>query len=197
MAATVDTRERILTEALRLFARGGYRGTTIAEIEAAAGLSPGSGSLYAHFSSKEEVLEAAVRRAAALAEVGYSFYEVLPLGDLRAELTLLARGSLMVMDSWTDLIRVLWKEADQFPELLGDARQQILGRAQSWIGQWLAQQVKAGTIVEVDHDAVAVIALGSISNYWLQKKLVGWQPAGVDDDSFIESWVELLLRLRT
>jgi AcrR family transcriptional regulator len=191
-----ETRERILTEALRLFAHKGYRGTTIADIESASGLSPGSGSLYAHFSSKEEVLEAAVRRSAQLAEAGYSFYEVLPLGDLRAELTLLARASLMVMDSWTDLIRVLWKEADQFPELLVGTRQQILGRAQGWVGEWLAQQVKAGTIVEIDHDAVAIIALGSITNYWMQKKLLGWHPEGVDDDSFIESWVELLLRLR-
>lgn len=40
---TNSTRERILTEAMRLFGEKGYEATTIAEIEAAAGLTPGSG----------------------------------------------------------------------------------------------------------------------------------------------------------
>ena len=38
------TRERILAAALELFAERGYRGTSIGEIEAAAGLSPRSGA---------------------------------------------------------------------------------------------------------------------------------------------------------
>src|SRR5262245_66296506 len=46
---------------MRLFGEHGYAATTIAEIEAAAGLSPGSGALYRHFRSKRELLEAGVR----------------------------------------------------------------------------------------------------------------------------------------
>src|SRR2546429_239307 len=56
MAARETTRYRILREAARLFAGKGFKGTTVAEIEAAAGLSPGSGALYAHFGTKEDVL---------------------------------------------------------------------------------------------------------------------------------------------
>ena len=63
-----STRERILTASLRLFAERGYRGTTIADIEEAAGLSPGSGGLYAHFHSKHELLAAAIGRSIALTE---------------------------------------------------------------------------------------------------------------------------------
>jgi DNA-binding transcriptional regulator YbjK len=50
------TRQRIIDQAMRLFGEQGYAATTIAQIEAAAGLSPGSGSLYRHFPSKQALL---------------------------------------------------------------------------------------------------------------------------------------------
>ena len=51
------TRDRVLRVAMELFGERGYAATTISMIESAAGLSPGSGSLYRHFSSKQELLE--------------------------------------------------------------------------------------------------------------------------------------------
>ena len=77
----MSTRDRIIAEAMRLFAQRGYRGTSIADLEDAAGLSPGSGSLYTHFRSKEEVLAAAVEQTALLADTGYAAFDLLPLGD--------------------------------------------------------------------------------------------------------------------
>ena len=56
------TRERILDAAVELFGRAGYRGTSVGEIERAAGLVPRRGGLYKHFPSKEALLEAAVER---------------------------------------------------------------------------------------------------------------------------------------
>src|SRR5438874_6090891 len=131
----MSTRERIISEAMRLFAERGYRGTSVADLEAAAGLSPGSGSLYTHFRTKEDVLAAAVEQTAALADMGYAAFDVLPLGDLRAELTLIGRGSLLVMDTCADLIRVMRKEADEFPGLLADARARIFDRPYAWFSE--------------------------------------------------------------
>lgn len=54
------TRERILDVALDLFAEEGFSGTTITEVERRSGLSPGSGSFYRHFRSKEALVIAAV-----------------------------------------------------------------------------------------------------------------------------------------
>jgi AcrR family transcriptional regulator len=51
--AITHTRERIVTEAMRLFAERGYRGTTVWDIEEAAGLAPRAGGLYKHFRSKQ------------------------------------------------------------------------------------------------------------------------------------------------
>ena len=47
-----------------LFGRQGYHATTVAQIEAAAGLSAGAGGLYRHFPSKRALLEEGLRRQA-------------------------------------------------------------------------------------------------------------------------------------
>src|SRR6476619_7343798 len=94
MTTQTPTRERIVAEARRLFAEQGYQGTSVGEIEAAAGLSPRSGALYKHFPSKQALLEAVVGQHTDVVEEMRSQLEVMPLGDLRAELTLTARWGL-------------------------------------------------------------------------------------------------------
>ena len=54
-----QTRERLLLAAADVFGQRGYDGTRVADIAAAAGVS--NGALYAHFGSKAELLEAALR----------------------------------------------------------------------------------------------------------------------------------------
>jgi len=54
-----ETRQRLLRAAADVFAERGYDGTRVADIAAAAGVS--NGALYAHFSSKADLLVAALR----------------------------------------------------------------------------------------------------------------------------------------
>lgn len=54
-----QTRQRLLAAAADVFARTGYDGTRVAEIARAAQVS--NGAMYAHFSSKAELLAAALR----------------------------------------------------------------------------------------------------------------------------------------
>jgi AcrR family transcriptional regulator len=54
-----DTRERLLQAAAEVFAARGYDGTRVADIAAAAGMS--KGAMYAHFSSKADLLVDALR----------------------------------------------------------------------------------------------------------------------------------------
>src|SRR5437588_12978032 len=167
------TRDRIISEAMRLFAERGYRGTSVADLEDAAGLSPGSGSLYTHFRSKEEVLAAAVEQTALLADTGYAAFNLLPLGDLRAELTLIGRGSLLVMDTCADLIRVIDKESDQFPGILAQARARIFDRAYSWFSELLRAKAKDGEIPDVAFEAVGAIWFGVLTDYWGTSSILG------------------------
>jgi AcrR family transcriptional regulator len=58
VAQPLDRREVILREAAELFARQGVAATTVREIADAAGIL--SGSLYHHFTSKDEIVDAVV-----------------------------------------------------------------------------------------------------------------------------------------
>jgi AcrR family transcriptional regulator len=56
------TRRKILIAATRLFARQGYRGTTVTDIAQAIDMT--QGALFHHFPNKEALLEAVVKRLA-------------------------------------------------------------------------------------------------------------------------------------
>src|SRR6185436_17801747 len=105
-----STRQRIVSEAIRLFAARGYRGTTVGEIEAAAGLVPRSGGLYKHFRSKEEVLSAAIERHVREMERARERLDMMPLGDMRAELTLDARWALTELAEEHLVMKVVQKD---------------------------------------------------------------------------------------
>ena len=51
----ISTRERILSESLKLFSRKGYKATTMRDIAAEVGIR--QGGIYNHFKNKESILE--------------------------------------------------------------------------------------------------------------------------------------------
>ncbi len=57
---SMETRERILHESLRLFAEKGYDGVSMREIASAVGVK--AASLYAHFSGKEAIYQAILQK---------------------------------------------------------------------------------------------------------------------------------------
>ena len=105
--ATTSTRERLVTEAMRLFSEQGYRATSVAQIEAAAGLAAGSGALYHHFKSKESLLEAGIDRQLDRRRAMHDIRSLFAgLGELRTELTMLGRYLLTVIDEESQLLQI-------------------------------------------------------------------------------------------
>lgn len=190
-----STRERIVREALQLFAKRGYRATTVGEIEAAAGLTPRSGGLYKHFGSKKEVLEAALDRHVSAIEAMHSVIDLMPLGDLRAELTLLARWTLQELANERDLCRVLEREGHEFPELLRRMHAAVVQRAYREGAEWMRRKLKELSLPERDCEALTAIGLGAIVNYRSEQALFGEPPAGVDEERFVKTWVDVWVAL--
>jgi AcrR family transcriptional regulator len=185
------TRERILEEAMHLFSEHGYAGTSIAKIEAAAGLTPGAGGIYHHFPSKEAVLAAGVERRLARLGALREIREVLgSLGDLRAELTLTARYILAELDSESELLRILASEARSRPQLLGAAVEQLLGSTYGGFSAWLAER-SARALSEEEAAAVATLGLGSLLSTRLLRDVLGAAPA-VADPVLVEAWVQMM-----
>jgi AcrR family transcriptional regulator len=184
------TRERIVTAARRLFAARGYHGTSVGEIESAAGLSPRSGALYKHFPSKKAVLEAVMAQHTAAVEEMRTQLELMPLGDLRAELMLTARWGLTELRREHELTRIVMKEGDRFPEIADAFREAIVVRGHHMAVEWLVRHVeREGGRVE-DPDAFASVTTDALVGYTLQELLFGPAPAGVDDERFLAAWVE-------
>jgi AcrR family transcriptional regulator len=188
--STEPTRERIVTEAMRLFAAQGYRGTTVGEIEEAAGLAPRAGGLYKHFRSKEEVLEAGIDRHVGEIDVIQPALEMLPLGDPRAELTLVGRWGLTELANEMPLMKVVQKEGDRFPELAAKVNERIIARGQGQavtvVGRMLGDVLDERQVA-----AVGAVALGALVGYRIEEAMFGPRP--VKDDEFLEAWVDMLM----
>lgn len=162
------TRDRIITNAMALFAQHGYDKTTIAEIEEAAGLSPGSGSLYRHFKSKDELLLAAVQRwRAELAQLS----ERLDFTGTKNVRDALQRAAMLLVSFVTaqgDTMSVFAVQGLMFPP---NAKQEI---AAAWIDGYalFAKAIRdiapAEVLEEHNVDALAVQMLGSASHYFGQ-----------------------------
>lgn len=185
MAAS--TRERIVDEAMRLFGEKGFKATTIVQIETAAGLTPGAGGIYHHFVNKEALLTAGIerhlQRLEALRDVRRVFAGV---GDLRTELTLMARYLLAELDSESELLRLLTTEARNRPELLHSAVDQLIGTTLDEFAGWLADHGLQ------DAEAYATLTLGALLSSRLLASMLGLQPR-VSDPELVDAWVELLV----
>ena len=195
MAATsTPTRERIVDEAMRLFGEHGFRGASVAQIEAAAGLRPGSGGLYHHFTSKEEVLVAGVRRHLERLDALRDIRRLIgDLGETRAELRITARYFLAELDSQSELLRILVSETRRRPQLLTEAVDQLISTTYQGFADWLRQVAGPG-LGPVRAQAISTLALGSLLSSRLLRNVVGVEPMTADDE-LVETWVEMVCGL--
>ncbi|MGO9971572.1 MAG: TetR/AcrR family transcriptional regulator [Solirubrobacteraceae bacterium] len=190
MAST--TRDRIVEEAMRLFGDQGYKATTIAQIEAAAGLTPGAGGLYHHFKTKEEVLTAGIERHLARLDSLRDIRRVLGgLGDLTAELTVTARFILAELDNEAELLRILASEGRNRPELLTTAVDQLIGSTFAGFAGWIAER-STGGMSEDEANATAGVGLGGLMSSRLLRDVLG-APLTIDDEALVSSWVQMMV----
>jgi AcrR family transcriptional regulator len=191
------TRDRIVVEAMRLFADNGYEGTSVANIEAAAGLAKGSGGLYKHFESKRAVLVEGVSR---LLAAGGDLRAILghpsaaPVG-LPEMLRRLAKAGLDRLEQERDFNRVLVRDLDRFPDLLERARDEEIALNHRQLTAWLTAQ--AGTRRR-DWSAIAAVLIGATAHYWLLRDIFGGEhPTGVSESAYIDAMSDLAAALLT
>jgi AcrR family transcriptional regulator len=186
--------ERLVEAALQLFAEKGYERTSVSEIQAAAGLSAGSGALYKHFPSKEAVLAAIVDRYLAAATAALSGLAKLDLPP-REGLAWIARSTLRVMAQRQAELRIFWRDLDRFPELQGRVRHGIIQASYKGVGDWLRRQVETGAVQIPDCDAAAALLLGSLTMFRVFEALWGERVVDIPDERFLAGWQLLAERM--
>jgi AcrR family transcriptional regulator len=186
------TRDRLLDAAMELFAANGYEATSVGAIEKAAGLAPRSGALYQYFSGKEQLLAAAVeRKVESLDELG-SALEMLPLGDLRAELTLLARWNLRSLNERDALTRFVLRDAQHIPsKLRKELYERLVERPYAQVAAWVGTRIGDAPAQGTDVYAVLLVLVESMAAYNTLRAAFGRVPDDVDEQRFVDAWVAL------
>ena len=192
-ASTPSTRDRVVDAAMRLFGERGYAATSIAHIEAAAGLSPGSGSLYRHFPSKEALLMEGVRRRVAEGAALRAALQSPPAEpvDPRVEYQAVVRAGLGRLDQDKDLSRMINKDLRQFPAALDLVRDEEIGAVHRAVATWL--RARSPQALDARRaQALATVLVGAAANYWLLGDIFDEHPAGVSADEFVDAIVSLI-----
>lgn len=186
-------RERILREAIRLFAERGYDGTSVAEIQEAAGLSRRSGALYKHFASKEALLAAAVEQFVGTAREGRAELggQALPPEE---GTRLLVAGMLERLGANRDVLRILWRDLEHFPALKASARSEIMQSTYRAVAAWLQDHQQEGQLRPHDSEAMAAVIVGSVAMFRVFEAIWGERAVLISDERFASAWGELVLR---
>jgi AcrR family transcriptional regulator len=191
MTAPASTRDRLVTEAMRLFSAKGFEATSVSQIEAAAGLSPGSGALYRHFKSKDALLDAGIDRQLdrrhAMRDIRSLFAG---LGDLRVELTILGRYLLGVVDDELQLLQIAARTpAGQSPRL-DTAYAALIDGLNAELADWIAAW--APTLTQQECAVLAALGVNGILGARFATSLFRQPAACIPDDQYLGEWTVLL-----
>jgi AcrR family transcriptional regulator len=190
-----STRDRILTESMRLFAARGFDGTSITMIEAASGLSPGSGGMYKHFPSKRAVLEAGIAAATestVTARAEGSYPVDTPLVDALGQVI---DFGLAELAQQRDFIRVLFRELDPYPDLLRGLRDRYIQQSYRALAAWIRGGQRVGAIrADADPLAAATVLMGSFVNVRVLETFLAERPGRLSIRRFRAEWIDLSAR---
>ncbi|GLZ15699.1 TetR family transcriptional regulator [Actinomadura sp. NBRC 104425] len=190
------TRERIMDATLELVLERGFGGTAVTDIEAAAGLSPGSGSFYRHFRSKREVFEAVFERELDRARRHRTGFERGPVGGAaEAALTRRLLEQLDYLAAIRPLIMLLAREHGRFPELTARVREALLDGGIADEAAHLARDLDGAPGDEPlrdDPHAVTAVVVSALTGYHLSREFFGRPPAGVAPERFAAALAALL-----
>ena len=185
------TRDRLLDAALELFADQGYASTSIADIQQACGLSPGSGALYKHFPSKKALLQEAARRQMDRMGAMHDEYNRTRPTDTQGALRQGVEQIWESIDSNTALLRVIFREPEAIGDMIDDLWAAVATTSYQRVGRALSAAKDAGVSQVDDPVATATVLVAALAYLPIAQMLIGRTPANIDADRFREAWLRL------
>lgn len=180
-------KERLLHVAVALFAKKGFRETTVGDIEEAAGLTRRAGGFYRHFASKEDVLVEAIAGMADEMVADIAMDDVAALNAPRAELLLIARALIRHAERHRPLRLVVQREASKAPAVKAAARRANAKLAALDVVPWIENIAKRFAIKVESAPELALLIFGPVVTYIVGRDRA--DPAfGVATERFLEPW---------
>lgn len=187
------TRTRIMQSALELFRRRGFDRTTVADIEAAAGLSRGSGAFYRHFEGKKRVLEAVIDDVVEGRQRIEARMDMFPLGDLEAEARWLLERGLTLMEPGQKLYLTLVPLAEEYPDLFEQLHERIIRPSYDTAVTWIRNKQRAGELDVEDPEALAGVVVNALVHYRQEVELFGALPTGTTREEYLDQLVAMMI----
>src|SRR3954447_11653811 len=180
----MSTRRTELTrQAARLFAEKGYYGTSIGDLAEAMGVQ--KGSLYAHISSKQDLLYETMAEGAAAFHAGL---DAIPDAPVSEKIRLALRSHLRVVGDQLDVATVFVQE---WRYLEGDRRDEIVAerrRYEERIRALFREGRELGELRSDLDDATAALLVLSAANW-----AYTWLRPGVGTDDLADRFYDVLL----
>lgn len=191
----MDTRERIRNAALTLFLEKGYAKTSIADIEAAAGLAPRTGGFYRHFASKVDLAAEIGEKSIIETREELGFTGALPLGDTRAELVLIAKGYMKAHERQAPLMGLI-AELQRLPKIQALEKRVNEDLMDALIG-WLREKPYARRRGQAELEALLLNVFGGWVFYLFKRgRTTDQSPApGLTDDVMLREWAGFWARI--
>ncbi len=186
------TRERILDAALALIQQHGFSGTTVTGIEELAGLSPGSGSFYRHFRSKEAVFRALLERELERARLYREEFERGPVSDPQQALTRRFLQQLNYLGKIRPLINLLAREQGRFPDLTSKIGAHLLDQGITEEAGHLTHDLPTGP-GHGDPNALLTVVVSALTGYHMAQGFFGRAPADVSPERFAATLAAMII----
>lgn len=152
----VNTKDRIMQAALKLFMEQGYQKTSIARIETEAGLAPRAGAFYRHFDGKEALLVEVAKAYVSETPEDFGLDRLADFGDTRSELVAIAlkyEEARVRQQPFARLIEEV-RLLDFGADLQEDLNMEMMVALAAWLGKkpaakGLSQQQMAALLISV------------------------------------------------
>ena len=181
----VNTKDRIMQAALRLFLEDGYQKTSIARIESEAGLVPRAGAFYRHFAGKKELLIEIARSHVSETPEDFGLDRLKDFGDTRSELVAVAlkyEEAMIRQKPFAQLIEEV--RSLDFGSALQDEldNDMLLGLA-----AWIGSKPAARSLSETQVAALLINVFGGWL-FYVHKAQQGGAIEALDRESMLKEW---------
>jgi AcrR family transcriptional regulator len=180
----------ILEAARKVFARKGFRETTVEEIADAAGVA--KGTVYLYFESKREIYFAALKSG--LEDLNrITREEVGRTSGARAKIRAFVCTRARYAEEHRDFFRIYHHEFANLihPGSIDKDFRDMCRKQASWLEELLNEAVHTGEIARIDTSSVSVF-IYDVTRSLIIQRLLGWSRASLDAD--IDTLCEFIWR---
>ncbi len=188
----METRDKILEAALKLFSKKGYPGATTKEIAREAGIA--ELTLFRHFSSKEKLFEEVLNTYSFLPALRELMPEVAKMSYEKA-LTVIAGRFLETLASRKDLIQIMHSEMQRYPEKIHRIYHSFIDEIFKVLAAYFNEMQKMKLLDRFDAEFGARAFLGMFFSYFnVHEMMMHKKYRHVDKDETIREFVKIFVR---